>query len=307
MKNNEAFEAYSALKKSLVNDKDVEESLNLFQLYLDELCKSSFSAFPKENYILKCVFSNDFDTKNEDHYLRANILAATASLRRILSYVKEEKISAVLNKMLLDFICDLKPFVIRYDNKQNYDWLRGNINNHITNFYFNLAKSIFFQGAPGTHNEESLVLATSTPFIIRQCIEYKIKRILGIDHITRKGSPDETNAPFYFNALQNNKDYYKTKNIDFEIIAKIHSWTNLYIHGGFRARPWITETALNYLKRLFFEGLTTNSNSDSLYSGIEVDRNMRKSLKHHTSEYIERKLGSDYQIVWLQQPEVAFV
>jgi hypothetical protein len=162
---------------------------------------------------------------------------------------------------------------------------------------------------PGKKLEEMITLSSSTPFIIRQSIEYKIKRILGIDYIEIDGKPDIKTAERCFRALENNKAFYRTSSFDFKIVKQIHSWTNYYIHGGYRPEPWRTETAINYLKNLFYAGKTSekHSYSYSLYAGVEVLECDLPNLMENTEISIRNEIHGDIQINWLTDPELALI
>jgi hypothetical protein len=308
IQNNEAYEAYQILKRySNIDKQDLIKALESLKSYLEKLCKNISKNTPKNGFVCQWIFANDFKDKDLDKSCKANIYAATESLKRIILVIKQQEITSVFKRMLIDFICDLKPFINYFDKSQNYKWLVGNTNSHITNFYYGLAQNIFYNGKPGTHEEEYFSLSSSTPFIIRQSIEYKIKRILGIDYIELFGKPHKTLANIYFKALRNNNKFYKTRNFDFEIVEKIHSWTHLYIHGGYRANPWLTETALYYLQGLFYSGKTSQSSSLSLYAGVEIVEIDLQELLKITQDFIKNEIGQDANIIWLIRPEVAYL
>ena len=305
---NQALNAYKALKKENEFPK-IEIIKSLYELYdyLQKLCKTISRKTPKQNYIYQWVFTNEFDNKDAQHFYKANIFAAMYSLKRILSFIESQEITQVLRRLLIDFICDLKKYIKYFDKQQNYDWLLMNTNSHITNFYFNLAENVFYFGKPGIHEQENLALSTSTPFIIRQSIEYKMKRILGIDYIKKDGNIHKTNMNIYFKALNNNLRFYKTRNFDFTIIEKIHSWTHLYIHGGYRPKPWQIETALNYLKELFYKGETSQGNLLSYYAGIELLESDLPAMKMKTIDTINEMLEGDIEIIWQNEFELAII
>lgn len=305
--NTEALEAYKSLKGpgDIVKD-EVILKLESFCHYLEELCKQ-ISKPPKQNFIYNWIFCNDVEDKDVHNYCKANIFAATESLKRIVNIAKEQEISPIFKRLLIDYVCDLKEFINYFDSSHNYKWLVGNTFTHISNFYYGLAKNVFYYGKPGDHEQEYLTLCSSTPFIIRQSIEYKIKRILGINYIEINDKPHKTPADIYFKALNNNADYYITKKTNFEILEKIHCWTHLYIHGGYRARPWITETALFFLDPLFYAGTTTDSKTKSLYAGVEIIESDLTKLLIQTEEFVKKVIGEEVEIIWLKKPEAAYL
>jgi len=305
--NKEAFEFYKSIKKNH-DSIELTKKGNLFLEYLVKLCDSISRKGFKDNFILQWLFKNELKHENDiKSFYKANLFSAKNSLQRIISKLETEEINEVNKRMLTDFICDLKPFIIYFDKKQDYNWLLLNTNTHISNFYSSLSMNVFWSGKPGEHLEESLVLASSTPFIIRQSIEYKIKRILGIENLLINEKPDIRTIEKCFKAIENNQIYYRTNGIDFKVIKLIYSWTNNYIHGGYRPRPWQTETALNYLKKLFYAGKTSKENSFSIYASIEVLKDDLPKIKELTETSLKSETQGDLKIKWLLKPELAII
>lgn len=305
--NKEAFELYRTIKKSN-NSIELIEKAEKFQEYLSNLCNSISPKGFKDIFIFQWVFNNQSkQAKDIKSYCKANIFAAKSSLERIIKQLETDEINEVSKRMITDFVCDLKPFIQFFDKNQDYSWLVMNTNSHISNFYSDLSMNVFWNGKPGKHPEESLVLASSTPFIIRQSIEYKIKRILGIDFLLINDKPDIRTTEKCFKAIENNEVYYKTNGINFKIIKLIYSWSNTYIHGGYRPEPWQTETALNYLKKLFYSGETSKKNNFSIYASIEVSKNDLPKIRELTENSLKNGQKGTLEIKWLIKPELAII
>lgn len=303
----QALKLYNSLK-SIGKDSEVVINLDEFKDYLSELCDNICPKGLKDKFIYQWVFKYEISSKKDYFsYCKANLFAARYSLIRLIKKLEGNEINEVARKMLIDFVCDLKPFISNLDPGQDYSWLTININSHITNFYFDLAINVFLGGFPGEHPEERLVLSSSTPFIIRQSIEYRIRRILGIDYWLVDGKPDIRSVSKCFKAIDNNKMFYKTRAIDFEEIERIHSWTNIYIHGGYRPEPWRTETAISCLTGLFYSGETPIEHSFSRYAGVEVLEGDLPAIREHTERSIKDQCKGEVEIRWLNKPEVAIL
>ncbi len=306
--NKSALHAFQLLKDDAAITDDVIDSLGAFQVYLCNLCDRICKSGLKDRFVHQWIFTTKTELKQKDckSYAKANLFAAAVSLKRILSKLRQDTdMNEMRKRMLTDFICDLRPFVACFDEDQDYSWLLINTNSHTTNFYYDLSVNVFWNGMPGDHPEEQLVLSTSTPFIIRQSIEYKIKRILGIDYILIDDNPDKRSMKKFFGAIRNNKEFYQIRNFNFDTIEGIHSWTNLYVHGGYRPESWQTETALNYLKPLFYSGETSQKRSYSRYAGVEVKESDLVDLKRNTDRRIKKGVKGEVYIKWLRTPEVA--
>lgn len=307
--NKEALNLFQALKSS--NQLEVKSCLQTFSKYINNLCFREFSKELKDKFIFQWTFKNVFDIKEKEFecYGKANLIAANNSLKRIITHFNSTEINDYQIRLLTDFVCDLKPFILKFDQSQDYDWMLLNTNSHITNFYFDLLSNSFWSGNIGEHPEEKLVLSTAAPFFIRQAIEYKIKGILGIDYILLNCTTDVQFMKKCFKTVEANKKYYSVK-FDFETIKTIFNWTHTYIHGGYRAEPWKTETAIHYLESIFYSGQTSNINSFSLYAGVEVDKSNLEELRINTEKTLRNLAEKDKKelfISWLSKPEVATV
>jgi|TARA_B110000238_G_C16028402_1_gene396304 hypothetical protein len=305
--NKEAFTFYKSIKKK-DNSTELIEKGKLFLEYLIKLCNSISQKGMKDNFIFQWIFNTQtIQEKDIESYCKANIFSAKNSLERIILKLETEKSNEVNKRMLTDFVCDLKPFINFFDKNQDYTWMIMNTNTHISNFYNTLSFNVFWSGKPGEHLEENLALASSTPFIIRQSIEYKIKRILGIDYLLINEKPDIRTTERCFKAIENNEIYYKTKGINFPIIKLIYSWSNTYIHGGYRPNPWQTENAINYVKKLFYVGETSKVNSFSIYASVEVLKEDLTTIKKLTEKSIKKDIKGKLEIKWLNKPELAII
>jgi hypothetical protein len=281
--------------------------LDDFSDYLDLLSKNISKSTPKEEFVFQWTFKYKFDSKDLEKYYKSNIYSASKSLKRIRNRINTEGINKVNQRILLDFICDLKPYITFFDKKIDYSWLIANTNTHLTTFYYNLANNVFWNGEPGTHEQEKLVLSSSTTFTLRQCVEYKVKGILGIDYILNGDKIEKPEFKVLVNALQNNMKYYSLRNIEFEQLKTLHSWLSYYIHKGIRPEPWKTETAISILKDFFYIGLNQSGTTYSHYSSIEVNRNELEQLMENTFKYLKEKIDTDIEISWISHPEVVLV
>lgn len=275
--------------------------------YLETLTSTYFLKTPKADFLYEWAYKLKVNPKDSRKYWFSNLFLAKESLKRIQVKVSEKGVSNLNKKILKNIICDLSEIIRKVDNNQDFDWLIMNTNTHITNFYFSLAKNSFWSGHPKPNSVEEVVLSSSSTFFIRQSIEYKIKRILGIDYINIGGTRDNRLTEKCFKVIEKNKSYYKFKNFQLRTVKNIYKWTHIYIHGGYRAEPWLVESALNYLEQFFFEGESSKKNSYSYYSSVEVKKETLELLKKNTVEELRKLSGDHLEIRWLISPEVAVV
>lgn len=305
MKNREALEAYEAIK-SKMDKTEIFFRLEALSKYLNSLCTTISPKGFKSPFLFQWTYTTEINGEKEyECYLKANLFTATKSLERAIKKLEPENLTAVKERILLDFICDLSKFIAYFDKDHDFSWLLINTNSHISNFYYDLAYHSFWEGQSGEHQEEKLAQSSSAAFIIRQSIEYKIKRVLGIDKILMNKKPYIRTTELCFKAIDKNLKFYTLKDFSFSTIKNIFSWTHVFIHGGYRPEPWQTETALTYLRSFFYSDETSKSKSHSYYGGIEVQEADLVKLKELTEETI--KAEGEFEIKWLFKPEVAII
>lgn len=304
LKNKEILEAYNSLRPNSETNQTID-CLKVVLAYLKSLSKEICQTELKPSFIHQWTFKTVFKKKREyECYLKANIFTASKSLERLIKNIETNEVSNIKSRLIQDFLCDLKPFISYYDLNQDYSWLLQNTNSLNSNFYFDLATHTFWNGQPSENLMTKQVLSTSTPFFIRQSIEYKIKRILAIDYIEKDGKPYIKTLELCFKVIDECSDLFKIKKGSFEEIKNIHSWTHTYIHGGYRPEPWKTEYALHYLKDLFFAGKTSTGFCE--FAGIELCEKDLPKLKE-TTNLVINGLNENLNIKWLHRHEVSVI
>ncbi|MDA3953802.1 MAG: hypothetical protein PF485_09150 [Bacteroidales bacterium] len=305
MKNNEARLAFYSIKENKPLN-EIIDNLSSFNNYLINLYNKKYPRKPKNRDVYQRIFIQANHLKNHKSFLKNNLIAAQWTIERVISNIQDFQLNKSLKRLIKDIICDLQPIIKYHDPEHDFTWLLGNTNVHISNFYHNLSYHIFWTGFPSSE-DNAVVLSSSAPFLIRQSIEYKIKRVLGIYRLLIDGVDDIRLIEKCFKVIEKNKNYYKIKNFDFDIVNQIYSWTNFYIHAGIRPFPWITENAIDYLNSLFHVHKDKAKLSFSLYGGIEVKQEDLDEIRNNTKQNFRKLCGDKMKIIWIEKPEVRII
>jgi hypothetical protein len=273
MKNNEARLAFYSIKENKPLN-EIIDNLSSFNNYLINLYNKKYPRKPKNRDVYQRIFIQANHLKNHKSFLKNNLIAAQWTIERVISNIQDFQLNKSLKRLIKDIICDLQPIIKYHDPEHDFTWLLGNTNVHISNFYHNLSYHIFWTGFPSSE-DNAVVLSSSAPFLIRQSIEYKIKRVLGIYRLLIDGVDDIRLIEKCFKVIEKN--------------------------------PWITENAIDYLNSLFHVHKDKAKLSFSLYGGIEVKQEDLDEIRNNTKQNFRKLCGDKMKIIWIEKPEVRII
>lgn len=281
--------ARTFLNSLKLDNNKIIKSGSLFKEYLTEISGSELS----DNYILKSILKTGFKENEFDQISRCHLKAAANSLDRFLSGISNDTLKLKkIAPILEDLICDLKEFIIRIDSKHDYSFLIGNTNSSSSLFYFDAAKYMFYNKAL-PENLTYDVTQNLSVLAIRQSIELRVKRVLGIDSL-RTNSNQNIELSKLLKILNNLKNIKLDPIFKSEILNEINKWSNHYIHRGLRPFPWVTENVFEYISPIFQPGKHEKGFGWYKSSIVNSQNEYRDTLK----KTIEDEFGEDVKIIW---------
>lgn len=277
-----------------------------FLYYLKELNRIQHKKKPTDramfDQILKSKSHLNENDQIDNQQIKFHLYASYKSYQRILLNIDEadDYYQKYYNyrPFLIDFICDLKDIIPFFDKNQDYDFLVLNTNHSISSYYFSTVSALFHKKQLKDNLDDDAFFGILT-LLIRHSIERRIKGILGIDFIDNKGQ--YVGLTTLIKMLKKTKIKF-TKDIDVNIISKINTWSNHYLHRGIRPYPWVLESVIYYLERIFYAGKYAKQ-SWSIYASTTVDD--IDSFKTEIFDFLKKELKSDNIIVHWSPHEVA--
>ena len=234
--------------------------------------------------IVREVFNQNINANN----IKWHVLAVEYSvniiykeLRNISNQVENYNIISLKNPyikgrlaLLNDVIQDFDEFESKYEclllgEKSNISFCRRSFSSREP--FFNsreiLRRNFYYN---------DITFSSVSVFLIRQSIELKLLRCLGIQKI-KKEKDKKINAKYTQKQLLSffKGNQYIYIPVDTDILLKIIRWTNIYIHEGYMNYHWLIILSQEYLKKLFISPI--DSKSINLDGSIKIDENYFKT------------------------------
>lgn len=255
------------------------------------------------------IYKDKVEPVEVDDYVKISLFAAKQTLSNLIGQIKathgglSNKNIKLYRNLIYDLLHDITPFINHYEQKTDptYDFFTGWKSYATSSFEtFMIAKGLFYNSVFRTNPlpyKESQGMASMA---IRQSIEIKTKRILGISKINKnKKKLSDYGFKRLFDFIEaNNTDIIYTP-IDFEILKAIYKWSCAYIHNGDISYLWQTETALSYLKPFFASGTHVGPKTTTSAFGSFQLHNFN-TIKANLNTFV----GPDYTIEYLPDNQV---
>ena len=236
---------------------------------------------------------------DQEKFVKINLYAGKQTLGRITSDIESSKEGLTYDNIFLyrnilkEFLVDIKFFIEFYRRKADPKFV-----------FYTAAKSYFTTSfetimvARGLFYN-SLLKENSLPYkesqgmvgmVIRQSIEVKTKRLLGIYEIKKLKAKSFYSFKKLFDFIEINKSDIIYDPIDFEILKQVYSWSCTYIHNAELGYIWQNEIALSYLLRSFFAP-GSHGSTRSIFGAFKI--NSFEAVKSRLEKFVGK---SEYSI-----------
>lgn len=266
--------------ESYYKDKVVCEEKYLDYLYKDKVNAKQYGKYLQVNFLslIKCFNESIFYLEN------VNIKTGPTDIEKV-NYA---------NKLFGEIVIFLNEFET-FVNKDHipYGYYRRNISLSYE-LYYSSFHHYFSYCNPLTF--ASITMQPLAVFQIRQAIEVRIKNALGIHILRRKSNYDQLKiTPDVFIEFIYSRPTQITIEVDKNVLQKIHSWTNLYIHTGFMPQAYKIWYAIKKIEPLF--SYRTVNGYDDRYGSITINKEYyNNELENDIQNYVFDNFGKKLSI-----------
>lgn len=270
---------------------------------------NSCSFCPKKKLKDSCLVNSlyfSLEKELSDKQKRMYRRATTQVIREFLEWLLNvPALQGQLHKkkeLLKTFVFDLGALKLLEENFFNPFCGRSKTNH--TYFHFYDSRNALFLNYPLPFETQEFL----SVFGLRQAMEIKFRRIIGLEKIT---PPIKMRHDVIPSIISDNEDviyFSKEKKVTIKEILHIYQWTNLSIHYMISVYPWLIWKAFEVCSVIFNVNNDGPANAIGFDSSIQFSVDTLKKMRNRLIDEVQRisdESKQSYDIIW-STPE-AFV
>lgn len=234
-------------------------------------------------YICTNVFSKAkwFDVPAYAAYCRVNLQLGTKHLSFLLNEIKahpqQSQNYAIKNSFnfIHDTLHDLRVFAnfLHQRVDSNYMFFDGAKNAYQESWQlFGFAKALYYSTCTsanplrGHHNQSHAASA----FVLRQALEVKFERIVGVVTFDKNGSEPRLKHGFHYEFAKSNPAFFDFKTLNFELVRTVYDWCSHVVHNAIQPLAWQMPYAFKICQGLYESGELGPDGGWSIHGGVRV-------------------------------------
>jgi hypothetical protein len=196
-------------------------------------------------------------------YCKANLVVAAEYFERLVHRMRsknQKNITVAILKLysdeLIGFLFDFSLLAVylhqKHDPTYRFVWAVKNYSVHSSQLY---RLGLYLSGQYNSGNGNFALNFKSgqiaSIFVLRQSLELKFRRIVGVKIFDKLGRGPKLKHGFYYDYVIKNMRYFEFTSVDFKNLKKIYEWCNSVVHLAFQPFQWQTDYALKNCAGLF--------------------------------------------------------
>lgn len=292
-------------------EKSTLEDFKAFMIEFKKWVKANLKTH-SDNHLIGQVYKENVFFHSETEYTqvcKCQVELAYRCLKSILKDIeKKPEIYPRRTNYIMDYLLDLDPFMnqIMKGKDPNYQFIMG-WKSHSQNsiWMFREASKLFWSSAVTDKNIlEHMSAVSLSVFALRQAIEIRFKRAIGIERIVDdKANNAKLRHDFVLEFFAENSDLVSLKIGSMSYLTLIYKWTNYSIHTGSLPNIWEVQFGLDYCSKLFEPDKPNLKKSWSINSSIKIkDYDLLKKRWESKVNYKNPPVGR-WHFFYMKRPE----
>lgn len=297
--------------------KSAADCLIEFHDYLTEIknkhIKRNYIDDPR--YIIDWAFDNNKVLKNDREkttYCKIQICLAEHCFSKLIRVIANSKYGLTYHgvkkhkKLINDYLHDLRVIIeyLEQESDPNYCFFNGGkFYGTRTDEVFLTSNNLFWTSVINKNYIDHRFGQNLSVFSIRQCLELKFHRIIGVHNIFHETSfqAPKYRHDFMFCFIKDNMDLFEFRTDNIKEIWKIYKWTNLTVHMGILPRVWELQYALEIIRPLIVPLPLDDNGTWSSYSSVKV--NDVTELQERFNNYFSNEFTDSAWKIEFMKPE----
>ncbi|MDE0538060.1 MAG: hypothetical protein OXH94_04945 [Rhodospirillales bacterium] len=291
-----------------------EKALSDFEDHLDWLLVRHVKKPHNDLYRAQMCFRRltTFRTTAEfTNFLRTNLEVAVPHFKQLANEIRRVKGKTHANLMansrgVTDYIFDLKGICEPLEQKKNpsYEFLTGGKSYHTHSFRLFLASRGLAYGSKlfdSKINLESRVAQVLSVFALRQAMELKFRRLVGVEIRNQKNATPRLRHDFHYEFIVNHPHFYKFVAVKFDVLKIIYEWANEVVHQAYVPDIWQLDYAHSICDGLFRPQEVKPGKAWSIYNAVEI-RQLDQLRQEFAAEFYAEYRHGFWGMYW-EDPE----
>jgi len=303
------------LKEPFEADETIK-SLKGVATHLDWLVSRHASKKYEDEYLTSQCFSKKewFNNTEYSAYSRVQLQLATRYFKKLVLELDSEEPANVGRKLELyenlihDLLHDIRPYANHLETRKDksYCFFEGGKSPFPQSFALYIFSKKLYYGTiserdilPGFHQESHVASA----FMLRQALEVKFERIIGVTVFDRTGGHPKLKHGFHYDFAKDNKDLFDFQSLKFQLIKRIYDWCSHIVHKALQPLAWQMPYAYEICDQLFSSGDYGPNGGWSIYGGVRVLNTA--DMQTRFAEYLLNKYDHGIWCFYFREPEAA--
>lgn len=258
--------------------------------------------YSDEYLVSVCFKKNEYMTPEEAMaFCQINLVVGVKYLRRQLKLVEKAFLSlgdiAIIESsgLLYDYLHDFRPLIeyVAKSSDDEYVFFNGSksSSSRTQNLFF-LSEALYSTASVSIANplkNSYRECCVASVFVLRQAMEVKFERIVGVELIDKKYNAPRLWHGFHYDFVKENIHHFEFKKINFFVLRDIYDWCSMMVHSANLPYAWLLPMAHDFCGGLFSSDEYNESDYWHVYGAVRV-KNIQE-MQHEYAAFFARNYG----------------
>lgn len=307
--------ALSELHKIITNKEFCGHSL---LLSMEEVCQHIDSVLSRkvvvkrysDEYLVSVCFNKNvyMTPAVAKAYCQINLVVGVKYLRMRIELVekayKEFGESAILeaSEIFHNYLHDFRPLIeyVAREKDKEYVFFKGSKSAAArTQDLFYLSKAL--SQARLAVAREFRTCNVASIFVLRQALEVKFERLVGVEFIDGKFKAPKLWHGFQYDFIKGNLHFFEFQGFDFLVLRQIYDWCSMMVHSADMPLAWLLPMAHDYCEGLFGSGADSADGYWNVYGAVRVID--KEAMQQAYAEFFSKKYDHGIFCVYFGETE----
>jgi hypothetical protein len=239
--------------------------------------------YSDEYLVSVCFKKNEYMTPEEaSAYCKVSLVVGVKYLRKQLELIEKsfevvgDRALIEVSDLLYNYLHDFRPLIeyVVQSKDASYVFFRGSkYSGSRTQDLFRLSRVLSYTASISTNNplqDSHRACCVASAFVLRQAMEVKFVRIVGVELIDKKYNAPKLWHGFHYDFVKENPHHFDFEAFDFFLLRHIYDWCSMMVHSAHLPLAWLLPMAHDFCEGLFNSGVCSESGYWHVHGAVRV-------------------------------------